>query len=133
MSVEVAEGFEWVWVTFGKDLAKAGFDWAKKGFDWAKASTAYAERIVEDYGKVQILGRANRVPLENIYTAVNVLEKPTALRRYSREQLHELFMQREALLLEKDKRSDRLALIKTGDNYFILGKPGAGTRRHDFL
>ena len=126
MPIEVAESFVWVWATFGKDLAKAGFNWAKKGFDWTKASMAYAERIVEDYGKVQILGRANRVPLENIYTAVNVLEKPIALRRYSREQLHELFMQRQTLLLEKDKRSDGLELVRTGKNYFILGKPGAG-------
>jgi hypothetical protein len=80
--------FEWVIKQVGADkLLKCVW----KTANWATAWNAYEKRIKEDYGKVFVLGKADPVPLENIYTAVNVLEKPSALRRYSPEQLHERY------------------------------------------
>jgi NACHT domain len=115
--------FAWVAKQVGADkLVK----WGWKATHWTKAWNAYEERIKENYGKLFVLGKADSVPIEDIYTSVNVLEKPSALRRYSPEQLHDLFLKREALWLEKDIRKDGIDLVKTGKNLYILGKPGAG-------
>lgn len=115
--------FAWVVKQAGADKL---LKWGWKAANWTRAWNAYTSRVKENYGKLFVLGKADAVPIEDIYTAVNVLEKPSALRRYSPEQLHELFLKRESLWLEKDTRRSGIDLVKTGQNLYILGKPGAG-------
>jgi hypothetical protein len=69
--------FGWVIQQIGIDkILKFGWDSAK----WRIAGNAYTSRVKEIYGKLFVLGKADAVPIEDIYTAVNVLEKPSALR-----------------------------------------------------
>jgi len=110
----------------GADKIIRGLEWGWDAVRWRKAWHDYADRVTQDYGKLFVLGKANAVPIDDIYTAVNVLEKPLALRRFAREELHKLFLERQALWREEDKRRSGIDLIKDAKNYFILGKPGAG-------
>ena len=85
----------------------------------------YIEHVEKEYGRLFVLGQANLKPIDEIYTALNLLEKVTALTRYAPDNLSDLFIER-CLLHEKHERCDGLDLVKKGSNLFILGKPGAG-------
>ena len=110
----------------GADKLIKGLKWGWDAARWRKAWHDYAKRVEEDYGKLFVLGKANAVPIDDIYTAVKVLEKPQALRRFAPEELHKLFLERQALWREDDERQSGIELIADAKNYFILGKPGAG-------
>ena len=85
----------------------------------------YIKYIEDNYGKLFVLGQANLKPIDEIYTALNLLGKLTAQRRYARDNLHDLFLERH-LLYEEHERCDGIELVNKGSNLFILGKPGAG-------
>lgn len=98
---------------------------------WRAAMERYRERIEETCGWMQILGQPKPVPLDDIFTEVYLLDKPTAWRRFTVEQLQEEFASRETRE-RRERRLDGLALIgkavqaKQSQRLFILGKPGAG-------
>src|SRR5262245_20493623 len=84
----------WLWENFSKDIIKGltssarvkiEKEWEK--FEWALAAKRYRERIYELYSTMRVLGNPFPVPLEGIYTDVHILDKPTALRRHTIEQL----------------------------------------------
>ena len=75
---------------------------------------------------MRILGRNNAEPLENVFTHVNVLDRPTAEQRYDIKKLMVEFDPRD---FERHKRTKRIAGDEAVAEYsklFILGKPGAG-------
>lgn len=92
---------------------------------WTEAEGKYINRVEENCGKVFVLGQANLKPIDDIYTALNLLQKVTALERYAADKLHELFLERH-LLYDKHERCDGVKIVEQGNNLFILGKPGAG-------
>ena len=89
------------------------------------AEQEYLKNVEEDHGKVFILGQGNFRPVEDIYTALHILEKPTAFQRFAPDGLHELFLERGQFHKDKERR-DGLGLVNEGRHLFILGKPGAG-------
>jgi len=99
---------------------KAVITWAQ----WQAAGRRYGERLERDYGKLTILGKQDPLPMADIYTTVNVLEKVAAFQRYAPEELQERFLERATLQVEE--RRNGIELVNENKDLFILGKPGAG-------
>lgn len=95
-------------------------------FDWAKAEQAYLDKVVKLYDRIRILGNSVDVPLGNLFTQVYILDKPTARYRHDIEELHKRGHDRLDFQWQPGERIHGLDLVKTGQNLFILGKPGAG-------
>ncbi|MEM7112631.1 MAG: NACHT domain-containing protein [Chloroflexota bacterium] len=95
--------------------------------DAAEALATYRAWVVRSYGKMQLLGMSSATPLQQIFTDVYILPKPTLMRRFSLENLHERFLeQARDVPLRYDERVAADELIQTADKLFILGKLGAG-------
>lgn len=118
----------WAWDKYGKSLtdkaAGAASDGWKK-FKWKKASADYRAKIKKLYGTMQIMGMAEPVPLDNIFTEAYLLNKPTAFSRFDIERLKQASAD-PAAPPPNAKRVGGLTLVKRNKNLFILGKPGAG-------
>jgi hypothetical protein len=96
-------------------------DWSE--FDWQEAAKRYLERMGRRYSTLRILGSPCPAKLEDVFTDVYILDKPTALRRFDIRQLRE-----DPSRLEGSERTSGLQLV-TQENIlrlFVLGKPGAG-------
>jgi predicted NACHT family NTPase len=104
---------------------------------WTKAVVLaaqgrYEEKLAKRYDRIRLLGRDKDIPLEGIFTGVNLLEERAATRLYDvRGRLDE--QQRELSEWQEiwDRRSklrDGLEVVKE-ENFrrlFVVGKPGAG-------
>jgi hypothetical protein len=97
-----------------------------QNFDWTKAEKAYLDKVIKLYDRVRILGNSVDVPLGNLFTQVYILDKPTARNRHSIEELRKRGYDRLDFQYQHGKRIHGLELVKTGQDLFILGKPGAG-------
>lgn len=93
---------------------------------WRLDIERYYASLVKKVGFVRILGRMEAEPLENVFTHVNVLDRPTADRRYNIEHLLENFSPRDFEKLGKVERVPGEAAVAEYPKLFILGKPGAG-------
>lgn len=93
---------------------------------WQERSPYYYAKISKLYGASQIFGMASPVPLDEIFTDVYMLDKPTAFSRFDIERLKQM----SAVDLDTPpvqvKRINGLKLVREKGNYFILGKPGSG-------
>src|SRR2546421_6414683 len=61
----------WLWGIYGKKLTERVGDAAKEKweeFKWDKAAEAYRGKIKKLYGTMQIMGMAEPVPLDDIFT-----------------------------------------------------------------
>lgn len=119
----------WLWDKYGKSLTDktAGTiksQWAK--FRWSDAADAYRAKIKKLYGTMQIVGMAEPMPLDHIFTEVYLLDKPTALSRFDIEGLKQMSAADRGAPPANAERIGGLTLVKRNDNLFILGTPGAG-------
>lgn len=85
----------------------------------------YLDNLHEEVNQTFVLGKPETMPLEGIYTDVNVLEKPTAFARYNIDELRERGNYHQQWY-QRQERVDGLAIVKQYNKLFILGKPGAG-------
>ncbi len=121
--------FAWVWSQYGRTITDKTVKAAWERLRWEDRALAYGQKVQRLYGSIQILGQPKPVPLEGIYTAVSLLDRPTALSRFTVEQMQAEFTgqgNRYFYPSGKEKRRDGLEMVKEGQNLFILGKPGAG-------
>lgn len=121
--------FAWVWEQYGKTIVDKAGKAVWERLRWEDRALAYGQKVQRLYGTMQILGQAKPVPLEGIFTAISLLDKPTAWRRYTVAQMEEEFAghgQRYFYSGREANRRDGLAMVRGGENLFILGKPGAG-------
>lgn len=118
----------WAWDRYGKSLTDKVAS-AVKGrldkFKWNDAAEKYRAKIKRLYGTMQIMGMAEPIPLDDIFTDAYMLDKPTAFGRFEIERLKKLSTD-PAEHPPEAKRIDGLRLVVEKDNLFILGKPGAG-------
>jgi predicted NACHT family NTPase len=117
----------WVWDKYGKSLTDGTSraiksKWEK--FNWSKAAESYRNKLKKLYGTMQIMGMTEPVPLDDIFTDVYILDKPTALSRFDIEKLKEAATNPDAPI--EGKRMNGLRMVVEKGNLFILGKPGAG-------
>src|ERR1043165_906512 len=94
----------WVWDKYGKSLTDgtAGAlksKWEK--FNWSKAAEKYREKLKKLYGTMQIMGMTEPVPLDNIFTDVYILDKPTALGRFDIDKLRNMATNPDAPIIGK--------------------------------
>ncbi len=121
----IAAVLQFVWDNFGKQILAESTKWGRKGVQWKVAANRYGRRLEEDYSKLFVLGQPDPKLIDDIYTYIKILDRVTAFKRHAPEKLESLFMGR-GLLYSDEERHDGLKLVQTGDNLFILGKPGAG-------
>lgn len=127
MSSLVAIG-AWLWGQYGKLVTAKAADALKGSWDkfkWDEAAEKYRAKIKKLYGAMQIMGMAEPVTLDDIYTDVYMLDKPAAFSRFDIERL----TRRAAGDPDAPPQSERingLRLVRGKRNLFILGKPGAG-------
>ncbi|MGB1252818.1 MAG: NACHT domain-containing protein, partial [Candidatus Promineifilaceae bacterium] len=83
--------------------------------------------MIKLYGSMRVFGQTEPRPLDDIFTDVRILPKPTLWKRFSLESLHEDFLERDRDMPARyDERVAADKMIKTESKLFILGKPGAG-------
>lgn len=128
MPIDPLTATAWAWDKYGKSLTDSAMgalkeSWTK--FKWKKASDAYRAKIQRLYGVMQIMGMAEPVPLDDIFTEVYLLDKPSAFRRFDIEHLKKFSADPDSPP-RYTKRIDGLSLVNRSKNLFILGKPGAG-------
>lgn len=118
----IAAGTEFIKTVAPKLTKEVGKRWQE--FNWHTAQGDYYDRIEKNHGTTRILGKPDPIPLDNIFTDVYLLDKPTAVRRYSLEELQREWRN----LKEEQKRESGFDLVQDGKHQrlHILGKPGAG-------
>jgi hypothetical protein len=117
----------WLWGNYGKSLVGKAFNAGKEKWDeskWDTAAKAYRAKIIKLYDSMQIMGMAEPVPLDDIFTEAYMLDKPTAFGRFDIERLKQLAA--DPVVSPDAKRINGLRLVVERGNLFILGKPGAG-------
>ena len=91
-SIENLESiFTWVWSTYGKEIVAKATSNTWRVAKRRSAARRYAQKVKKLYGTMQIFGQPEPVLLENVFTRVHLLDKPTALRRFGIDQLRERF------------------------------------------
>lgn len=93
---------------------------------WPQAEQAYRASLLRNYGSLRIFGKPDEVPLTDVFADVYILDKPTALRRFSMDQLMEHGDLRDFGENRRTERTKGVPLAARGDKLYILGKPGAG-------
>lgn len=93
--------------------------------DWDAAEQRYKRELLRQYGTMHIFGMSQAVPLGQIVTDVYVLDKPSAFRRFSIEELERQHIA-EVGSTTNDERQPVLDLVKKERRIFLFGKPGAG-------
>lgn len=118
----------WLWGKYGKDIVdKASQGLAKRllEFNWPEAEARYRARMKELHGYTRLLGNPKKIEIDDIYTDVFVLDKPTAYHRFDIAELQSRPIEREALRINVE-RKPILRLAVKEQRLYILGKPGAG-------
>lgn len=111
----------------GKGIAQNALDSLKaqwRKVDWAGSQTKYRNNLLDSVNTTKVLGNPKAINIENIYTDCYVFDRLSALRRFSGN-LDEIDQQKLALL-QPVERISALEVARTGENLFILGRPGAG-------
>jgi hypothetical protein len=139
----------WLWDKYGKIITDKVTDKATEAIKkkwaavkWKSASEAYRKKIKKLYDTMQIMGMAEPVPLDDIFTEVYMLDQPTAFGRFDIELLKQLSTNSDEpppqagringlnLVVEKVKKhvfeKSKTVTVDKERNLFILGKPGAG-------
>jgi len=93
--------------------------------DWQQAVTRYAYKMHEMYGFMQIFGMSQRVSLSDIFTEIYLLDKPSAWRRHSIDQLKK-HAQMQPTPLTQENRYEGVEVVGKHYRLFILGQPGSG-------
>ena len=117
----------WSWKEYGKNLTDTVFGTVKDKWDkskWDVAAEKYRAKIKKLYGTMQIIGMAEPVPLDDIFTDAYMLDKPSAFGRFDIERLKQMAADADAPLPNAE-RINGLRLVREKGNLFILGKPGA--------
>lgn len=90
---------------------------------WDNASFHYNQFIIDNYNTTHIFGQPQAVSLDDIYTDLALLDRPSAFRRFDIQQL-----EHDPGVLDNALRISTETLLRSGspNRFFILGKPGAG-------
>ena len=108
---------------------KHAFGWEWERIKWAEAQDRYDQEIIKQYGQVRIFGQTEPKSLQDIFTDVYVLDKPTAYRRFDPKELADHMWAEDRSLPFRNnerKRGELLLNQSKSTKFLILGKPGAG-------
>src|SRR3982751_3620033 len=114
----------WGWDKYGKGLTDKAAGAVKARWDkfkWKDAAENYRAKIKKLYGKMQIMGMAEPVPLDDIFTDAYMLDKPTAFGRFDIEFLKHISA-KDPTAPNHAERINGVRLVVEKGNLFILGK-----------
>src|SRR5215213_4375868 len=80
----------WAWDKYGKSIMDRAAKAVKSHWDkfrWNDAAEKYRAKVKKLYGTMQIMGMAEPIPLDDIFTEAYLLDKPTAFRRFDIEHM----------------------------------------------
>lgn len=103
-------------------IAAAKNAWAK--VHWRKAEDIYRRSLHTNLSTTKVLGNPTAIAIEDIYTDVYVHDRPSAIRVFSQDFMEREF--RKDLTLPTMERHHAVDISRTGDNLFVLGRPGSG-------
>ncbi|MCB8980221.1 MAG: hypothetical protein H6657_22650 [Ardenticatenaceae bacterium] len=123
---------KWMWDSYGKTFVDGwakniGGSREKKQLEkqWQEATQTYLEKLYDQVNWLRLLGKKEGMPLERIYTDLNVLDQPTAEKWYDRAMLEEDYKGRRSFHVRREtERQDGLKVAKQFNRLYILGKPG---------
>jgi hypothetical protein len=92
-------------------------NWNK--FKWDDAAERYRAKIKKLYSTMQIMGMAKPMPIDDIFTAAYMLDKPTAFGRFDIERLKQMSVDPDAPPPDA-KRISGLNLVKKKRNLFLF-------------
>ena len=121
--------FKFIWDNFGDEIKKSAAgkfadQWQK--FKYKKATEEYTKKLTELYGNMRILGMTESMPIDQIYTNVNILTKPSEHWLIPEEQLKRMVVDGVPYGDHKKKCVPGREAFDKYSMLFILGKPGAG-------
>jgi predicted NACHT family NTPase len=120
---------KWFWDNYGKLLIDGAVDKLKgkwREFNWKEAEEKYCCRLKDHYSTVRVLGNPKPLNLDEIFTDVYVLDKPTAFRRFDIRELQDRPAALDTFQVVEENRKPALRLVPKKKRLFILGKPGSG-------
>lgn len=107
----------------GPIVRALGGQWRKVQWEFAEAK--YRERIIQDLAKTRLLGSANEINLESLFTEVFFVPEASASRRFSSAAMSFSDFSE----LNSQRNTERLGAkdaLTQNDRLYILGTPGAG-------
>ena len=110
-----------------KGIAQIAIDSIKtkwRKIDGVGSENTYRINLHDSVNTTKVLGNPKSINVENIYTDCYVFDRLSALRRFSGD-LDDMDQQGLALQPQVERIS-AIEVARTGDNLFILGRPGAG-------
>lgn len=100
------------------------FQKAWQTYEWMEGEEKYKEKIKSRYSTTHILGKTEPTPLSNIFTHLNILDRPTSRRYFANiAELQSIFEQGNQY---KEKQRPALEVVQEKHKLLLLGKPGAG-------
>jgi hypothetical protein len=120
---------KWLWDKYGKELSDSAVDKLKtkwKEFKWDDACAIYCEHLKDICSTIHVLGNPKPIKIDELYTDVHILDKPTAFQRFDIQELKDKQIQYDMFQLPDEKRKPALRVVLNKKRIFILGKPGAG-------
>lgn len=117
-----------------KDIVESAYSsatswWGKKSKErdfLGRSTRRYAEKMIERYNYVKVMGMHEPVPLKSLFVQVNILEKISSRLGLSPEALASFYERDKRRLKNKQKSIDGTAAINKLQRFIVLGKPGAG-------
>ena len=97
-------------------------------FDLRGAARKYRKSVKDRYNVIRVMGMSQPTPLRNLYVRVNILEKITAGKRLSQEDIESLLQRDQEDRLDPAKRKTKtgVEVANSLNKIIVLGKPGAG-------
>ncbi|MBD2489653.1 NACHT domain-containing NTPase [Aulosira sp. FACHB-615] len=93
-----------------------------------KSASQYYQNYYKRYGKLRVLGMKQFVPLDYIYTAVQVLSNEEIANSVSLQDLEKAFRKANRGVFSSDKtaRKEGIAVANKNQSLMVLGAPGSG-------
>jgi ATPase subunit of ABC transporter with duplicated ATPase domains len=122
----IATTLAWLWATYGQRLLERAGKKIMDEAQWTLRMSAYLDSLYERVGYVRTLARYEAIPMENVFTHVNLMGRVLAERRYDVARLRAEFDPRAFDWHRRVKRVEGDVAVDRHHRLFILGKPGAG-------
>jgi hypothetical protein len=90
LTITASAAGAWLWEQFSTPIAARAKGELKERWDqfkWKAAAEAYRKKIKTLHGTMQVMGMPRPVPLDDIFTDLYMLDKPTAFARFDIERL----------------------------------------------
>ena len=93
---------------------------------FAEAAEIYRQNLLDHHNRLRVFGKDHDDTLDDIFIDAYLLEKRTARERFDIRELHEQGVDLRVWSGRERERRNGMELVCSGENLYVLGKPGAG-------